>query len=346
MIPKIHPAFKLNGRKLNHEGLMSVAYSYVKEGEDWAKEAGNFLLNWLDDFDMLTVETSGSTGLPQTIKLKKEHVINSAHNTGNYFNLPKECDALCCLPMNYIAGKMMMVRAIALGWQLDLVKPSSAPFNKLRKRYDFTALTNHQVLNSLDNIHKSKKILIGGGPIASNLPALLEHKHTKAYHTYGMTETSSHIAIRKIYPVYESMFTTMEGVKLSTDDRGCLIIDAPELTSEILITNDLAEISSDGRFSILGRIDDVINTGGVKVHPNEIEEKLSEQISRRFFVYGKADEELGQEVILLIEGVDEKISFDALDTFQTPKAVRYVKEFKETHTGKVDRKASIADLEV
>lgn len=345
MIPKIHPEFKLNGRSLNHQGLMTVAYSYVKEGDEWEKEVGDFLLNWLDDFDVLTVETSGSTGKPQSIKLRKEHFINSASNTGNWFNLPKECEALCCLPLNYIAGKMMMIRAISLGWHLDIVKPSSNPFSDLRKRYDFTALTNHQVLNSLTDIHKSKKIIIGGGPIALNLAELLKNKHTKAYHTYGMTETCSHIAIRKIHPVYEDAFNCMEGITVSLDDRGCLVIVAPELAQDTLTTNDLAEITGENQFKILGRIDQVINTGGVKVHPQQIEEKLSSQIHNRFFIYGKVNEELGQEVVLVIEGeAGNDPSFEELDKFQTPKSVVYVNEFKETHTGKVDRKAVIAGL--
>ncbi len=345
MIPKIHPDFKLNNRSLDHQGLMTVAYSYVKEGEEWEREVGDFLLNWLDDFDVLTVETSGSTGKPQSIKLKKEHIINSANNTGNWFNLPKECDALCCLPLNYIAGKMMMIRAIELGWQLDIVKPTATPLDVLRKRYDFTAMTNHQVLSSLDNIYKTKKVIIGGGPIAANLPELLKNKHTKAYHTYGMTETASHVAIRKIHPVYEEAFSCMENVTVSLDDRGCLVIDAPELASEKLTTNDLAELTGENQFKILGRTDHVINTGGVKVHPQKIEEKLSTQIQNRFFVYGKANQELGQEVALVIEGEKTaELSFDSLDKFETPKSVVYVKEFKETRTGKVDRNGVVDGL--
>lgn len=347
MIPKIHPNFKLNGRSLDHEGLMTVAYSYVKEGEYWEREAGNFLLNWLDNFDYLTVETSGSTGIPQPLKLQKEHIINSALNTGNWFNLPEQCDALCCLPLNYIAGKMMMVRAMTLGWQIDLVEPSSKPFHNLRKRYEFTALTNYQVMNSLDQIHKSKKIIIGGGPVATNLANLLVNKHTKAYHTYGMTETCSHVAIRKIHPVYEEFYNCMPEVKVSLDDRGCLIIDAPELASKAIITNDLAEVTAENQFKILGRLDHVINTGGVKVHPQQVEELLSSTITARFFIYGKDHEELGQEVILVIEGEPgEKPSFAGLDKFQTPKKVVFETSFHETHTGKIDRLKTIAQLEV
>jgi O-succinylbenzoic acid--CoA ligase len=324
---------------------MSVAYSYVKEGEYWEKEAGDFLLNWLDNFDFLTVYTSGSTGDPQSIKLDKQHVINSAFNTGNWFRLPEVCDALCCLPLSYIAGKMMMVRAIALGWQLDIIKPSSTPFHDLRKRYDFTALTNQQVLNSIDHIHKSKKIIIGGGAVASNLADLLKNKHTKAYHTYGMTETCSHIAVRKIHPVYEEYFHCMNEVHVSLDELGCLVVNAPELSSETLITNDLAELNDKFHFKILGRIDQVINAGGVKVHPQEIENQLSKELLGRFFVYGKDNEALGQEVALVIEGAaGDAPSFKLLDKFQTPKSVVFVDSFLETHTGKVDRKAVIKNL--
>lgn len=343
MIPKVHPTFKLNGRCLNREGLMTVAYSYVKEGEAWEKEIGDFLLNWLDDFNELTVYTSGSTGAPKEIKLQKKHMINSALNTHDWFNLPEECEALCCLPLSYIAGKMMLVRAIALGWQIDVVKPSSTPLKTVRKRYDFTAMTNQQVVNSLDHIHKTVKVIIGGGPVASNLPELLENKHTKAYHTYGMTETSTHVAIRKIYPLHEVTYQTLKDITVSTDDRGCLVIHAPELSAEDIITNDLAELVDEKHFKILGRVDRVINTGGVKVHPEKIEDKLSKSLQNRFFIASRKNEELGQEVILIIEGHnDQEVDFSSLDKFEIPKETFYVPEFIDTHTGKIDRLRTLA----
>ncbi|ARN79175.1 O-succinylbenzoic acid--CoA ligase [Nonlabens spongiae] len=346
MIPKVHPRFKLNGRSLDHEGLMTVAYSYVKEGEDWEKEIGDFLLNWLDDFEVLTVYSSGSTGTPKINKLQKEHMINSAKATNTWFNLPEECDALCCLPLSFIAGKMMMVRALTLGWQLDVVKPSASPFKTLRKRYDFTALTNYQVLNSLDDIHKSVKIIIGGGPVAKNLPELLKNKHTKAYHTYGMTETSSHIAIRKIHPVYEEAYCTLtEDITVKQDDRGCLVVHAPFLLSNDIVTNDIVELTGERNFKILGRIDRVINSGGVKIYPEIVEEKLSELITSRFFVTGTPSDELGQEVVLVVEGEERDLpEFKNFGKYEMPKKVYFLKEFKETHTGKVDRKASLEAL--
>ncbi|MGB5983262.1 MAG: AMP-binding protein [Nonlabens sp.] len=345
MIPEIHPRFKLNGRHLNHEGLMTVAYSYIKEGETWEKEIGDFLLSWLDDFECLTVYTSGSTGAPKEIKLKKQYMINSAMNTHDWFNLPKECDALCCLPLSYIAGKMMLVRAIALGWQIDVIQPSSTPLKPLRKRYDFTAMTNQQVVNSLDDIHKTVKVIIGGGPVASNLHVLLENKHTKAYHTYGMTETSTHVAIRKIHPINEEYFETLNGITISLDDRGCLIIHAPELSDDDVVTNDFAEILDDHHFKILGRVDRIINTGGVKVHPEKIEDHLSKLLPYRFFIASRKNEELGQEVILVIEGEQTKEwDLSSLDKFEKPKKIFYVPEFIETHTGKIDRLRTLALL--
>jgi len=346
MIPKIHPTFKLNGRSLDYKGVMTVAYSYVKEGEEWEKEVGDFLLNWLDDFDILTVYTSGSTGSPKALKLNKQHMINSAVITGDYFELAHCAKVLCCLPLSYIAGKMMLVRALALGWEIDLVKPSSKPLKKINKRYDFTAMTPLQVLKSLKQIHKTRIVLIGGAAVSIQLVESLKGKHTKAFHSYGMTETASHVAIRQLYPLYESDFKTVGDAHFTIDEKGCLIINAPSLGVENLITNDMIELIDEYKFKILGRIDDVINSGGVKIHPNQVEQKLVNQIKQRFFIIGVNDEDLGEKVILVIEGKEIKIKnkFTDLNKYEIPKEIYFVDSFEETHTKKVNKHLTIKKM--
>lgn len=346
MIPKIHLSFKLNGRKLDHNGVMTVAYSYVKEGEEWEKEVGDFLLNWLDDFDVMTVFTSGSTGSPRQYKLNKQHMINSALMTGEHFELEAGTEALCCLPLSYIAGKMMMVRALMLGWEIDLVKPSSKPLKKAEKRYDFTAMTPLQVTKSLKHIHKTRTVLIGGAAIREKLITDLQHKHTRAYHSYGMTETASHVAIKQLYPKLEDQYTAVGDVTFSKDDRDCLVINAASLGTDNLVTNDIVELIDERQFKILGRIDEVINSGGVKIHPDQVEQKLAAHIEQRFFITGMNDEDLGEKVVLIVEGKESKYknSFNHLDKYEVPREIYFVDAFEETHTKKVDKRSTLERL--
>lgn len=346
MIPKIHPAFKLNGRSLDHQGVMIVAYSYIKEGAEWEKEVGDFLLNWLDDFEVMTVYTSGSTGLPNEYKLNKQHMINSAVMTGSHFELEHGIEALCCLPLSYIAGKMMMVRALTLGWEIDLVKPSTKPLKKVDKRYDFTAMTPLQVSNSLLYIHKTRTVLIGGAAIRTKLITDLQHKHTRAYHSYGMTETASHVAIKQLYPVLENYYRALGDVQFTVDDRNCLVINAPSLGAKDLVTNDIVNLIDENQFKILGRIDDVINSGGIKIHPDQVEQKLANRIEQRFFITGMKDEDLGEKVVLVIEGKKFNVNdaFDSLDKYEVPKETYLVERFEETHTKKVDKRLTLQSL--
>jgi O-succinylbenzoic acid--CoA ligase len=346
MIPRIHPTFKLNGHTLNHEGVMIVAYSYIKEGEEWERQIGDFLLSWLDNADVVTVRTSGSTGIPKEYKLEKQHMINSALMTGKRFNIGAERDVLCCLPLSYIAGKMMLVRAMTLGWHIDLVKPSTMPLKKGDKRYDFTAMSPLQVAKSLADIHKTRIVIIGGGVVSQNLVENLKGKHIRAYHTYGMTETASHIAVRELHPTYEERYTALENVAIHKDQDGKLVVHAPELARHSLTTNDLVEFFGFNQFKLLGRVDDVINTGSVKVHPAQVEEKLSHHITDSFFVSGEADEELGQKVILIIEGKERNVqaAFKKLAKFEVPKKIYFVDKFALTHTGKLDKRVILGNL--
>lgn len=346
MIPKIHPSFKLNGYSLNHEAVMMVAYSYIKEGEEWEKQIGDFLLSWLDNFEVVTVRTSGSTGAPKEYKLDKQHMINSAIMTGKRFKIEEEMDVLCCLPLSYIAGKMMLVRALTLGWHLDLVAPSTSPLKKATKRYDFTAMSPLQVAKSLDDIHKTRKVIIGGGPVSKKLIDDLNGKHTRAYHTYGMTETCSHIAVRELYPNFEENYTVLENISIEKNEEDKLVVHAPLLSANSLVTNDLVELINENQFKVLGRVDDVINTGSVKVHPNLVEQKISQFLSDLFFVFGKDDEELGQKVILVIEGKKKDVqhAFKKLDKFEKPKEIYFVDHFVLTHTGKIDKRVTLEKL--
>lgn len=341
----IHNFFRFNGVHFDRKGMRTAAYYLIKEGEQHEKAIGEFLLDWFDDKSYIDLQTSGTTGTPKIIRKKKQALVNSALATGDFFELKPGDTALCCLPVQFIAGKMMLVRGLILGLQIDFVSPNSQPLSHLDKKYDFVAMVPLQVENSLDELHKVKKLIIGGAKMNDSLAKKLMNVSTQVYETYGMTETITHIAAKKIG---ESAFSTLPNVSISQNEKDCLVIDAPQVSEERLITNDLVEIINDHQFVLLGRIDNIVNSGGVKLIPEKIEEKLAEAIPARFFVGGIPDAILGEKLVLVIEGknqdIDEAI-FAILDKFEKPKAVFFVPIFEMTDSGKVKRKAILKALE-
>ncbi len=335
----VHNHFKLNGFHLNKEDLCRVAYSFIKEGEDFEKPVGDFLLDWFDSKSYIEMQTSGSTGNPKIIKVNKQAMVNSAIATGDFFDLHSGDKALQCLPVKYVAGKMMLIRAIVLGLDLDYVAPSSHPMKGMTDKYDFVAMVPMQAQNSLKELQNVKKLIVGGARISSSLEKELMKLPTKVYETYGMTETITHIAAKR---VGEKMFTVLPNVTISYDERNCLVIHAPKIIAEeTVVTNDLVELINENQFKFLGRIDNVINSGGIKILPEQVEQKLDGKLDRRFFITSKEDKELGEKVILVVEGEKTEIKnsiFDVLDKYEHPREIIFLSEFKETENGKFLRK--------
>jgi len=342
---KIHFKFKLNGNSYDVEDLKEVAYSLVKEGAPYEKVMGDFLMDWLDAKDHINVRTSGSTGQPKLMKVSKQAMVNSAIATGNYFNMEPGQKALLCLPTHYIAGKMMLVRAMVLGLELDFVDPSSQPVFDYGQVYDFSAMIPLQLKNTVDYIYNIKTLIIGGASIPQPLEDAIQGLETKIYATYGMTETVSHVAVKAMNGEHKmNYFTVFPDVTISQDDRGCLIIDAPKVASERLVTNDVVTLHSDTEFELIGRIDNSINSGGVKLFPEQIEAKLAGKIKERFIIASKPDETLGEKLILVLEGESntiDKTVFDGLEKFEIPKEIYATPKFKETATGKIQRKGTL-----
>lgn len=343
--------FKLNGNYFTSEEEL-IAYS-----KTISPSILSFLEAWFNKEITIKVQTSGSTGKPKIIKLKKEYMINSAKATGVFFNLPENTTALLCLSVGYIAGKMMLVRAMTLGWQLDVVDVSSNPLFSMDKEYDFCAMVPMQVKQSLSELYKVKKLIVGGGVVHNNLLRKLQSVPTKIYATYGMTETITHVAVKKLNDfnsadhVSISNFKALPKIKISTDTRGCLIIDAPSITDHQIITNDSVEIVSCTEFRWLGRVDNVINSGGVKLIPEQIEEKLIKIIEQRFFVAGTPDELLGEKLILIVESdksaeslKNQILNSIFLETFERPREIYTVEKFIETDTKKINRRATLNSI--
>nr|WP_315238609.1 AMP-binding protein [uncultured Flavobacterium sp.] len=337
----VHNYFKINGYHLNGDDLRSVAYSYIKEGDTNEQAIGEFLLDWFDDKEYIEMRTSGTTGLPKLVRLQKQAMIQSALATGDFFNLKPGNKALLCLPVKFIAGKMMLVRSFILGLELDVTEPSTTPLALNDKLYDFVAMVPLQVQNSIEALKNVKKLIVGGAKMNTALEEKVLPLKTDIYETYGMTETITHIAAKK---VGEKAFTILPNVKIAQDSRGCLAITVPAISNEPIITNDLIEFVKENQFLFLGRIDNVINSGGVKLIPEQIEAKLIKKINSRFFVTGIPDSILGEKLILVIEGEKQDFPtgfFDVLDKYEKPKEIVFVPKFKENENGKLLRKPSL-----
>lgn len=344
-----HNKFRLNEQSFETiNGLLEFSKSV-------SSDVYLFLNDWFDASDSIKVHTSGSTGKPKEILLKKEYMVNSAIATGTYFSLFENTDALLCMSVNYIAGKMMLVRAMVLGWNLDIVQPNAKPLENCQKTYDFSAMVPLQLKASLNSLEKVQRLIVGGGVVSSKLIESLQQVTTKIYATYGMTETITHIAVKKLnnFDFYEekSYYELLPNISISLDSRGCLVIEAPKLSEDLVITNDLVSIINEKKFEWQGRYDTVINSGGVKLIPEEIELRISEIIQHRFFVSSLKDDELGEKLILIIEGKGEALlqKMDILDylrgakleKYQVPKCVYFIENFIETETRKIHRSKTL-----
>lgn len=350
-----HKSFQLNGRGF------ATSNEIIDFSNEISLEISLFLKNWFSENPSIDVNTSGSTGAPKTITIKKDFFINSALSTGEFLNLKEGTTTLMCLPPNYIAGKMMLVRALVLGWHLDVVSPKANPLENSDKTYDFTAMVPLQLENSLEKITQIKKVIVGGGVVSPQLQEKLQGVQSVVFATYGMTETVTHIAFKKLNhfsasPGVKSMssfYQLLPNVKVYKDTRNCLVIDAPRVSQEVIFTNDVVDLISDRLFEWLGRFDNVINSGGIKLHPEKIEEKLSKIIAQRFFVAGIPDTLLGEKLILIVELESNNVSnfqqlfseniknLSTLSKYEIPKEVRFLKAFVETETKKIQRSKTL-----
>ncbi len=341
----IHPEFKLNGKSYSLAKLIVVAEAMQFEGDEEDKILADFLLNWLYPKDTIIANTSGSTGSPKTITLDKTKMIASAKATGTYFDLKEGTTALHCLSANYIAGKMMMVRALYLGWHIDVVLPNKMPLAQTNKNYDFAAMVPLQLQNSLKDMHRVKKLIVGGAAVSPVLQEKLQGLPTEVFSTYALTETITHVAIKKLnhrspQETTDDAYEALQNVNFTTDERNCLIIDAPEVSQEKVYTNDVVKLYSPTKFSWLGRADFVINSGGHKVHPEQVEQVLALVIDAPFFVTSVPDDLLGEKVILIVEGKEEafpEIDYVGLHPYEIPKKVYFVDTMEYTTTGKLQR---------
>ncbi|HYG39693.1 MAG TPA: AMP-binding protein [Cytophagales bacterium] len=324
----------------------------------------SFIRDWLSGKEVFDLQTSGSTGVPKVITVSRAQLTYSALASAKALNLLPGYSALVCLNTKYIAGIMMMVRSLVTGMKMRIIEPSSNPLETLSAsdNFDFTAwvpLQMEKVLDCLPEnevlLNKFKCIIVGGAPVSASLQSKINNITVPVYLTYGMTETLSHIALQKLNgPDADDYFQALDEVELGIDSRGCLTVKSPVTLNETIVTNDLVELLERNRFRFLGRLDNVINSGGVKILPEKIEALLDDTflrlgLSRRFFIFGTPDERLGEQVTLFIEGEtlseeEKSLTFSVLkanlSSYEIPKEIRFINSFIETATGKVNRKAT------
>lgn len=348
---------------------MKIDFSHKEFPEprtEFEKKVFDFSEEWFSNSKTVKVQTSGSTGTPKIFEVEKQKMLHSAKMTCDILGLEKGNSALICLPIEYISGKMMVVRAIERNLKLVVNTPSSTPLSELTEEIDFCAMSPLQVEKSLDKILFIKNLIIGGAAVSENLknkiftklhnhqPSTIDHQ-TRIYETYGMSETLSHIALKEIYPKADDYFTVLDGIEISLDERGCLKIYAPNLNTGILQTNDLVEIKyvdstqyHKKQFKFLGRIDNVINSGGAKIFPEELEALVKKRISNEAVLVGIPDIVLGEKLILVIENdaqnnaaekeIQNQLSMvDYQQKFQRPKEIIFIKKIPRTENGKINR---------
>lgn len=316
---------------------------------EFEKKVIFFLEDWLSASDKVKVQTSGSTGVPKIFEIEKVKMLNSAKMTCNFLKLKKNDTAVLCLPIEYISGKMMVVRSFERGFRLLVAEPALKPLQSINIEIDFCAMTPLQVENSLDKIHLIKNLIIGGAAVSESLKnkitETLKYSSTQTviFETYGMSETLSHIALKEIYPNADAYFSVFDHVSISKDERGCLTIFAPELNTEILKTNDLVEIKDTKQFRFLGRIDNIINSGGAKIFPEELEGLVKKDLPNEVVFLGIEDESLGQKLVAVVEGKESDDLINKVNhvpftkSYHKPKQIIFLDALPRTPNGKVSR---------
>lgn len=333
----------------------------------------DFLQEWNSPSETLLVHTSGSTGKPKPMWVEKQRMLNSAHITCDFLGLRPGDSALLCMSLDYIAGKMMVVRSIERKLRLFSVKPSGHPLSDeslakmVEMDFDFVAMVPMQVYNTLqvpqerERLSRIKHLIIGGGAIDDALAEELHSLPGAVWSTYGMTETLSHIALRRLNGEEASeWYQPFDSVGVSLNSDGCLVIDAPLVCSEPLVTNDIAEIkqqetsshSSDASsslktssphvlFRIKGRKDNVICSGGIKIQIEEVENLLRQHLDAPFLLAKKKDEKFGEIAVLVTESGDlegvEAICRQVLPKYWVPRQYLHFDQLPMTETGKPKR---------
>ncbi|MBS9523065.1 AMP-binding protein [Litoribacter alkaliphilus] len=352
----------INGEKIPFTDIATGSY---KSTDPYFQQSLDFCKAWLLGKETFELQTSGSTGKPKTIIVARIQMEASAKGTGQFFNIQKGASLLCCLNTEMIAGKMMLVRGMEWDADVMLLKPIANPLAEIGEaRFDFSAMVPLQLENVINNADTSSKLsditylIIGGAPMSEILRKRASAYPNSIYQTFGMTETVSHVALAKVGLQQSPVYKALPGVKFGQTEDRRLVISSPMGRENRLETNDIVQLISDEEFIWIGRADFAINSGGVKIHPEEIENQILPVLEKTFpgknyFIFGLPDDTLGQKVCLLIENGqvgenqarDLQMQIQALvSKYAVPKAFFFLEPFTVTASGKINRRATIERL--
>jgi len=357
-----YPTLWINGRDV----LISDITSQKETPKDlFEKHTFSFIRAWLGPANSFELQTSGSTGDPKIIIASRDQLTTSAQLTEKALGLKRSDVALVCLDPSYIAGKMMLVRCFVTGMQIRATTPSNVlPDNLQDHIIHFAAMVPAQVFEicrspKIERLRRFKTIIIGGAPLDDETKVILQTLSCRFVETYGMTETFSHIALRDLNGAGKSDdYTCLPEIRIRTDERGCLQVEAPHLQG-VISTNDLVEISGPTTFRWLGRADHVINSGGIKIIPEHLEQEITNvlravKIYSNVLLTGVPDSKLGQKVVLIVESsplsaaqeqeVMKKLSA-LLSKYEMPKQFFYLPNFTFTGNGKINRMKTVEMLQ-
>jgi O-succinylbenzoic acid--CoA ligase len=343
------------------EELKSTDETRFEQVEETNRFALTFCKKWLQGTSSFIFHTSGSTGKPKAIEVSREQMLWSAQNTIDALHLTSTEHILLCINPRMIGGAMMLVRAMMLGCRITVINSSSKILHQIPSEHTYTfasfvplqlaILMEESTDALLKKLNRFRNILIGGAPLSTALNQILTSCTASVWHTYGMTETISHIALRN---VKDTAYQTLPGTRIKLDDRDCLCICNVATQNKWLSTNDMAIMIDEQHFTIIGRADEVVNSGGIKFHIRDIEkwlEQLEPQIT--FFVTAVHDEKLGDKIVAVFEGnlPDEKILTKwqqaiqkNISTYAVPKAFLVAKAFVKTPGGKINKPQTILNI--
>ncbi|MBK0404747.1 AMP-binding protein [Adhaeribacter sp. BT258] len=355
----------LNGKVFYYDEIAAYSFRNSIPLNGYEAKTLELCRDWLNGVQEFSIQTSGSTGAPKVITLTRQQLEASAQATIKALNVQQKDRALVCLNTETVGGLMLLVRGFLGDMQLTIIEPTANPLAVLPPEcsFEYASFVPMQMqemlvfsTESIAFFNRMKAILVGGAPVSYNLQQQISQLSVPVSHTYGMTETASHVALKRLNgPDASPYFKTLPGVEISTDDRGCLILKGAQTNFETIITNDLVNIIDSETFEWLGRADFVINSGGVKIQAEKVEMTLETTLAQlgittNSFITSLPDEKLGEKVVAVLEHhfldqvreaqLREKLQ-SVLSRYEIPKIFLFLPEFKKTTSGKLDRRQTL-----
>ena len=333
----------------------------LKDFNRFEREVHKVLKAWHSNQDSFNLYTSGSTSSPKKVSFSRSKLKKSAKRTIDYFHLKPGDRIFMCLNPKFVAGFMMLIRALEGDLDLVIQTPSLNPLKSLNDdlSFQFASFTPGQADSIMENAPQKfeniEKILIGGVSINPQLEKKLRSLRSQVFHSYGMTETLTHVAIRAVSGNETSnVFQALNGVTFGIEDRSCLIIHDKVLNIRNLVTNDIVELLNEKSFIWQGRVDNVVNSGGIKIHLEQLEAEIDQILLEmgmklNFCLIPQEDQKLTNRIVLLLENRDQEIDKEfllktlksKLPAHHDPKKILQIPKIALTTSGKVDRMENI-----